>query len=437
MMIKVKIKFLLKRTLFVGTLQCFVFTGLSQEKMVLNLEQAKKHAVEYNRDLQKAGISIEEAQESLWQTVSKGLPQIDATVDYSNYLGFDMQFGGQSIAFNPTSNAKVTLSQLIFSGSYWVGIDMAKIAKNIAEKNVVKTELDVKENVTNSYYSILLAIQTQNILKQNLESMREIHRRTEDMVKMEMLEKTNAEQIRIQVLNLEALIHSINRNITMGYNMLRLQLGVSPDVEIELLGNVDSEIGESSIRELYNRSEQNFSVENNISFQMLKSQEELQLKQISMDKMAYLPTISGFYSYTYKLKKPAFDMSPANVIGFQANIPIFSSFNRRSKLRQSKIQLKSLQKDIEQIEDQLSIQEKQLRFNLMNAYEQFNIQQENVKVSKLVFENASSKHEYGLISALDLTTAHSNYLQAENSLITAKNDLLKAQTELCKLLEIL
>jgi outer membrane protein TolC len=409
-------------------------TGKAQQSLALSLEQAKTHAVEYNRTLLKAGISIEDAQESLWQAISAGLPKVDATVDYSNYLGFSMSFGGQSIAFNPTSNAQLTASQLIFSGSYWVGIEMAKLAKNLAEKNVVKTELEVKENVSLSYYAILLAEQNRDILKQNIDNIRDIHKRTKDMANVGLIEQTDAEQLEVQVMNLDVTLFSLDRQIELAYNMLRLQLGVEPETKISLTGNINEMTDKISLQALLS---QEFSLDNNIDFQLLKSQEELQKKQITLNKAAYLPTISGFYSYTYKIKKPAFDMSPANMIGLQANIPIFSSFQRKSKVQQSRIKLKSLQTDIEQVEDQLHIQEKQLRFNLQTAFDQYTLQQKNVEVSKRVFASSRQKHEQGMLSSLDLTTANTNYLQAESGLLAAKNELLKAQTELLKLLGIL
>jgi outer membrane protein TolC len=408
--------------------------GRAQQSLALSLEEAKAHAVAYNRALQKAGISIDEAQEALWQAVAVGLPKVDATVDYSNYLGFNMSFGGQSIAFNPTSNAQLTASQLIFSGSYWVGIEMAKLAKKLAEKNVAKTELDIKESVTLSYYAILLAEQNREILKKNIDNIRDIHKRTQDMANVGLIEATDAEQLEVQTMNLDAAALSLDRQIALAYNMLRLQLGVEPATPITLSGNIDELVAATSSQTLLS---QTFSIDGNINFQLLKSQEELQKKQIALNKTAYLPTISGFYSYTYKIKKPAFDMSPANMIGLQANIPIFSSFQRRSKIRQSQIQLKSLQTDIEQVEDQLLIQEQQLRFNLQTALDQYALQQKNVELSKRVFENSKRKHEQGILSSLDLTTANTNYLQAESGLLTAKNDVLKAQTELLKLLGIL
>jgi outer membrane protein TolC len=408
--------------------------GQAQQSVSLSLEQAKEHAIEYNRTLLKAGIAIEDAQESLWQAISAGLPKVDVKVDYTNYLGFNMAFGGQSIAFNPTSNAQMTASQLIFSGSYWVGIEMSKLAKHLVEKNAVKTELDVKESVCLSYYTILLAEQNRDILKKNIDNIRDIHKRTQDVANTGLIEQTDAEQLEVQVMNLDAALHSLNRQIELAYNMLRLQLGAEPDASISLTSKLDDLTGKVSSQTLLS---QQFVLDDNIDFQLLKSQEELKKKQITLDKMAYLPTISGYYSYTYKIKTPAFDMSPANVVGLQANIPIFSSFQRKSKVKQSQIQLKSLQTDIEQVEDQLLIQEKQLRFNLQTALDQYALQQKNVEVSKRVFESSSRKHEQGMLSSLDLTTANTNYLQAESSLLSAKNDLLKAQTELLKLLGIL
>lgn len=402
-----------------------------QQALNLSLEQAKEYAVEYNRSLQKAGIAISEAQETLWQAISAGLPQAEATVDYSNYLGFNMSFGGQSIAFNPTSNAKITVSQLIFSGSYWIGIEMAKIAKKLAETNRDKTELDVKESVSLSYYSILLAEESKKIVGKNLANIRDIHKRTDDMAKVGIVEQTDAEQLSVQALNLEATLHTLDRQIELAYNMLRLQLGVDHRTAITLTGNIDEYASAAAPQTVMS---QEFVIDNNVDFQLLKTQEQLQRKQITLDKAAYLPTIAGYYSYTYKIKKPAFDMSPANMIGFQINVPLFSSFQRASKVKQSKIKLQSLQTDIAQAEDQLNIQVKQLKFNLQTAADQYAIQQKSVDVARRVFESSSRKHEQGLLSALDLTTANTNYLQAENSLLNAKNDLLKAKTELLKIL---
>ena len=420
----------MKKIFFGLLIVCFGRGIFAQEKLTLTLEDAKKHAVTYNRELRKAGISIDMAQAKLWETISSGLPQVNGTVDYTNYLGFKMNFGGQSIPFNPTSTAQLSVGQLLFGGAYWVGIEMAKLSKKLSEKNVVKTELDVKEGVAVTFNSILVAEQAKQIILKNKENLSDIFKKTENLANVGIIERNDVEQLSVQLLNTEAAIRTVEQQIEMAYNMLRLQLGASADTEIQLIGNIESEAENMNPKLL---SDEKFDPENNIDYQLLKDQEKLLERQVTMGKAGYLPTVTGFYSYTYKIKKPAFDMSPANVIGFRADIPIFSSFQKRAQIKQSKLNLRSIGIDVEQISDQLNIRARQLRYNLQNAYEQYEIQKKNVEVSRKVFESSRQKQEQGMLSALDLTVSNNNYLQAENNLLSAVSELLKAQVELMKL----
>jgi len=147
-----------------------------------------------------------------------------------------------------------------------------------------------------------------------------------------------------------------------------------------------------------------------------------------------LPTITGFYNYTYKFLTTDFDMTPPNMIGLNMSVPIFSSGLRKAKLDQAKIQYETTQNNKALLEDQLLISEKQYRFNLSTALEQYESQKKNVEVSKRVYDNIALKYEQGMVSSLDLTTANNNYLQAENSYISALIQLLQAQLALDKLL---
>jgi outer membrane protein TolC len=151
---------------------------------------------------------------------------------------------------------------------------------------------------------------------------------------------------------------------------------------------------------------------------------------VNLQKAAYLPTISGYYNYTYKLLKPAFDMSPAHMLGLQMNIPVFSSGERRAKVRQAKIDLETTQNNMAMLEDQLSIQFKQLKFNLLSAVESFENQKKNVEVSREVYKSLKTKYEQGVISSLELTTADNNYLKAESDYLTSMLEVLRAQNEL-------
>jgi outer membrane protein TolC len=130
-------------------------------------------------------------------------------------------------------------------------------------------------------------------------------------------------------------------------------------------------------------------------------------------------------------------MSPNNVIGLQANIPIFASGQRHVKTQQAKINLEKAQNSRELLTDQLLMQEKQLRFNLNNSIEALDLQKEAVDVSQRVFESVSRKFQQGTASSLDVTVASSDLLQAQTNYINAMMQVFTAQTELEKLLNTL
>jgi len=167
---------------------------------------------------------------------------------------------------------------------------------------------------------------------------------------------------------------------------------------------------------------------------MMNKQQLLSKKQVDLERMNYLPTLSGFYSRTEKILKPDFDMTPPNIVGLQMNIPIFSSGSRKAKVEQARINYETTLNNKALLIDQLLIQEKQSRFNLRSGLEQYQSQKDNVEVSRRVYDNINLKYQQGMVSSLDLTTANNNYLQAESSYINALVQLLNAQLELNKLL---
>lgn len=184
---------------------------------------------------------------------------------------------------------------------------------------------------------------------------------------------------------------------------------------------------------LTNNQQDYFNIGDNLDYQLKVAQGDIQQKQLNMQKANYLPTLSGYYSYTYKILKPRFDMQPKNMMGLQMSIPIFSSGERRSKVRQAKIDLETYQNEKQLLEDQLELQYNQLVFNLKTAQENYENQSKNVEVSREVIKQYRQKFDHGMISSLELTTADNNYLQAESAYLQATMQVLQAQNELDKI----
>ncbi len=408
----------------------------AQEKLSLDLDAAKEYALNFNKTLKNSSLSVIQSQERLKEAISAGLPQVNATTDYSNALGaeisiqFDENAPPSKIPIRPTSNFNLQVGQLIFNGSYIVGIQTAKLFEKLSETNKEKTEEDVVSQVVENYYLVLLSEESLQILKTNMENLQTIYEKTKPMVDVGMIEKVELDQLLVQVNSLNTTLKSAERNYEMAKNMLRLQLGAEPETEIELTDKLEEIMERKDIDASIAGS---FDIDNNIDYRLMNMQEKMNEKQVDLQKASYLPTISGYYSFTYKILKPAFDMSPANMVGLQMSIPVFSSGERRSKVRQAKIDLETTKNNKELLEDQLSMQFNQLRFNLISAKESFENQKENVKVSREVYKSLKTKYDQGMISSLDLITADNNYLTAESNYLSAMLEVLRAQNSLNKL----
>ncbi|MGF1583723.1 MAG: TolC family protein [Bacteroidales bacterium] len=403
--------------------------------MELSLVSAINHAVEHNKNLKNAGLSIDESNQRLRETIAQGLPQLNATIDYSNFFGSKATLGpGFEIEFTPTSNLGISASQLIFNGSYIVGIQMSKLHREMMETNYLRSELELKADVTQFYLLNLMTLNSKEILESNLANMNDLLSKTRSLVEVGIAEELDYDQLQVQVAILQDNKRALERQVEMALNMLRLQIGVSSEVDILLTDSFESILSDSNMDQSLATV---FNLQNNIDYHQLSLQTTLAQKQVNMERAAHLPTVSGFYSFTEKLIKPEFDLTPPHIIGLNMSIPIFSSGARYSRVQQAKINLDIATNQEDFVSQQLMIHENQLRFNMINALEQYESQKANLEVARRVFNSINNKFTQGTVSSLDLTTSNSNYLQAENSYLSSVFNLLEAHLSLKKLLNTL
>ena len=403
----------------------------AQDVQELSLKKAIEYAVEHNKQLQSSRKDIDLYRQKVRESVSQGLPQINGKLDYSTNFGYKMSFGqGGTIKMKDQSNAKVTASQLIFSGQWILGIQTSKIAERLASQQVGITELDIKENICDTYYAILVSERLRDIVRQNLENMDQIYEHTQNMYNAGTVEITDVDQIRITVGQLKNSLSSIERNVEVSYNLLRLQLGLQAENPVKLTESLDYFLKQEDFVKL---GVKKFEIDNNPEYQLSQTHEDLSKKMVGLQKWTYAPTISGTYSYNYKLLKPDFDMSPKHSAGLTMDIPIFSGLQRKALLEQAKIELEQSSLNKSLLEDQLYVNEKQYKYELKNATDNFFLQRDNIQVAKRVLENMQRKYEYGAVSSLDLTQANNNYLEAENNYTNACLTLLQAELQLERL----
>jgi len=417
-----------------------VFLGLgaislqAQEPLVLSMDSAVNYAINHNKTLTNSRFAVDKSNQQIKEAISKGLPQIDASLDYTNFLGAEasLQINPAAppaiIEFNPTSNFKATASQLLFNGNYIVGVQIAKLAKSITEQSYQKDELNVKEQTIQAYYMILATEQILNTLRENLKNAQTLYEQTSNLANAGVIEQIDAKKLSVMLTSVDNAVKSTERQVELGYNLLRFNLGLDPDQQIMLSTSLDDIAKMIQLVPV-----DTFNIENNVDYKLISMQGEISNKSIDMAKASYLPSLVAFYSYTEKLKKPKFDMTPKNILGLTLSVPVFSGSMRRSQLNQAKIDYDMSNNTKDLLVDQLNLQEKQLRYNYDNLLEQYSSQKKNVQVAKEVLEQMNRKFQQGVASSLDLTSANNDYLTAETDLTGTLLQLLNAKLALRKL----
>lgn len=431
------------------------------QTLKLSLSQAQQYAVEHNYSLQNASLEVQKAEYSRWQTIASMLPQVKAGFDYQNMCGYTMNLGsGNSmmsmmpdsitigtmtlpisfpesstteentgsggIAMNPSGTFSITASVAV-TGAQIVGIILNNIAREMVDVSRRQTEQTTRSQVRSIYVSILVMEDIVGLLDSSLANMQRLEKTTQESVTAGAAEQIQADKLHVQVASLRNSINANRRSLQMLYNSLILQLGADVNSKLELTTPLDDVLDINHIASLTMGS---FDIDSNYNYQLLQYNEQIAKRNVTMAWMDFTPTVSAYYQYsakTYFGKDEGFNMTPPNMIGASVSIPIFSSASRYAKIRAAKIDYQEALNSKQQAEDGLHVQYNQLCYDLVNAIETYQIQKDNLDVTRRVFTNTAEKYRYGHASNLEVTnasndiiTAQSNYIQAVMSVVSAE-----------------
>ena len=411
------------------------------QALSLTVDQAVEYALDHNRSVSAARYDLLASEKSVWETMAKGLTSIDASAS----LGYNLaimtriiDIGGtpQPFKFGTKYDAAagVSASAVVFNAPWLVGVETAKMASTLARQGLTQTTLDTKENVKNVYFLILTLKETMKVVDANLENLNAILASTKAMYSVGMAEATDVDQMQSTVTMLENSRSSMLRSLEVNQNMLRFLLGVPANTEITLTDNLDGITAQIDVDALL---ADEFRLEDNISYQLIETQLAMSELALKSAKASNLPSLAGSIYYNRNgMGDELMHMQyfPYSAAALQLQIPIFASGLRSAKINKAKINLDKSINTKSMVSEQLLMQERQLRYNLLNANEQFKSQKANIEIAGRVLESYQNKYNQGMASSLDLTQANNNYLTAQNNYIQALMNLLQTKVEFDKLM---
>jgi outer membrane protein TolC len=420
----------------------------------LSLKEVQELAVKHSAVTENARLDVASAKKKIWETTTTGLPRISAQVSYRNNLQLattlipaefidpDAEPGtfiGIKFGTQHNATAEITVNQLIFNGSYIVALQASKVYLRLSQEGLIKSEIEVKETVTNTYYLILLAEDSRKTLVSNLENVRKTLFETKELYKAGFAEDTDADQLQLTVTEMENAVKSMDRQIKVTYNLLKFQMGIDLDREVHLTETLEDILNRIDSKELLTGA---FNLTGHIDYRMADTQEKSMKLFLKREYSEYLPTISAYATHTQMAMRDSFNFFkktderwfPSTVIGLSIAIPIFNSGERAARIAQAKIDLRKAKNTKRQVSEGLRLGLMQTRTGFSDALETSESTRKNVALAKKIYDKMREKYSQGTASSLELTQAHSQYLTAESNYTQAVVELLQAKTRLDKAL---
>lgn len=442
---KTKTKQLLTLLLF------FLIAGTTraQDELKFTLAEAQSYALEHSYNVQNSGLDVAAARKKVWETIAIGLPQVTGSSSYTNFLDLPVSlipgefFGEEAGTYVPVkfgqdynSDFGFKVDQLIFDGSYIVGVGSAKIYLQMATQTKEKTEIEIKHAVAQSYFMVLTAEENLRVMRENLANSKKLENDTKAMYENGFVEEQDVDQMRLLVQKAENEITKAEREIKIARVVLKYAMGVDVDKSIQLTQSLDDFIEPLLAR---NEFKGGFDYSTHIDYRMLDTQRQLSMKELKLAKSAYLPRLTGFYNWTktaygnaanlYKSSVPWFKSS---MWGLNLSIPIFTSGQQMAKVKQAEFSYQQAENNQKQAQQNLEKDYLSAVANIESAVDQYRNDIDNKKLAKKIYDKTTIKYNNGISSSVELSQTETQYIQAQGTWVAGVIQLLNSKIDLDK-----
>jgi len=419
-----------------------------QEPAAFSLKEARDYALQYNYDAQKSQLDLMAARKRIRETIGIGLPQINSSIGYTNNIELPTMiipdfFGDPNeyieIQFGTQHNANLNLQvqQLLFNGSYFVGLQASRIYEQLATEGLERTRLDVVETVSQTYYLILVSQESQRIIQGNIQNLEKTLYEIRERYKEGFVEETDADVIQISVTALKNSLQNLQKQTETAYQLLKFQMGIDLSEEVRLTNGLEDIISAQDIEKALAGS---FYLADNVDYRLIQTQEGLAEMNLKNERAQYWPSVAAFYSLAWAAQRNSFNFFDfdnrwyrSQAIGINLNIPLFKSGSQRARVQQASIALDQARKTTRQVSQGLLLEEAQAKNDLSSAFENYINMRDNMALAQKVYDKTLIKYQEGLASSTDLTQANDRFLSTQSSYIQAMAALLNAKNKLDRL----
>jgi len=431
-----------------------LFSSLAQKLPdAVSLEEAIAYGEQNNRAVQKASMEVQKAYKEKWSTIAIGLPQINASANYQNFIELPTSlipaqfFGGKEGEFAEvqfgtpqTMDAGVTLQQLVFDGSYIVGLQASNIFLMISQNVLEKTLLEVRKSIVNSYSSVLLIRENIHFLEKNKNNLNKNLEELNQLFRNGFEEEESVEQMRLTLSGIETQLRYAKNLERISLDMLKLLMGFPTQSPLLLSDTLEALTNES----LFNVSTpENFNLDNNIDVKIAQNNLLSESLLYKYERSKSLPRLSAFLNGNYTGNSQSFTFTETNqkwfgsaLFGVNLQVPLFSSLKRRALSQKAKIAVSQAEAELTETQERVSIEIQAAENDYQLAVENYFTNKENLELAIRIKEKNQTKYFEGVASSFELREAQLQLYSAQNNYIKSIQELIQKKLSLETLLNL-
>tara|TARA_B100001250_G_C19753486_1_gene768956 strand:+ start:27 stop:1361 length:1335 start_codon:yes stop_codon:yes gene_type:complete len=429
----------------------FLFSNylFGQDNTSFSLDECLQMALSNNENLKNSLLEENVSRMTSREYLSVGFPQISfetglkynfeiqkSLIDISKFMPGVPEGTEQEVSFGQKYDGIMDLgiSQMIFNGSYFVGLAASKALIELSEKQSFRAKNDLIESVKKAYYVVLNTKERLILVNSNLERIKSLLNDTEILYKNGFVEKLDVDRIKVSYNNLNAEKIKADRLYDLSLSVLKFQIGYPVNDKLSVKGSI-----EDVTLSVNDYDIQSFEYSDRIEHSILNTNKRLKSYDLKNNRSQFLPQIYANLNYGYNTSSSEYDLffnsnrwKNYGTVGLQIIVPIFDGFNKRSKINRSKIVVQQVENQIKFLERSIDLQINQNFIELKNAIQSLNVSKENLVLANEVYNVSEKKYKEGVGSNLEvldsnnsLKTAQTNYYNAYYQAIISKINLDK------------
>jgi outer membrane protein TolC len=426
--------------------------GMGQGPVSLSLQQALDMAAKQSYAVQASALEAAKAKHKVKEVTAIGFPQISGEVAVNNYIdvptqlipnfftpGLGPDFVAAQFGLPWNASGGLTLSQLIFDGSYLVGLKATRALAEQSQQDLEKAATDARNQAAKAYFGVLAAEEGERLTGEGIPLLEKSLNEVTAMKDAGFMEDIDVDRMTIQLEQAKAQQRSFKQQADVARMLLALALGVPQGTPITLTDDLAGIVNNADETAL---SEQPMDPAGHVELRYAENLVMLQDLNRKNERSKAMPSLGGFLNHQQAWNGPAFDPGgkypfyPTTVWGLKLTVPIFSSGNRYHKVKQAEFALQQTEVNRTATEQRLRTFAEQSRSQARTAFDNYRTEEHNLALARSIFDRTSIKFSNGAAASFELTQEQGNYLLAQQTYIQRAVELLMARADLRKALDL-